>query len=82
MGIARGRHDSGGLVQEHVCEALARDPLAVDLDDVAPADHGVQLAGLAVDANASRADELVRAAPRRDAGAREVGVQAHRRHSG
>ena len=61
MGITRRRHDSGGLVQEHVCKALALYLLAVDLHDVAPTDHRVQLAAHAVDAHTSRADELVRA---------------------
>ena len=41
MGVTRRRHDSGGLVQEHVREALRLYLLAVDLHDVAPADHRV-----------------------------------------
>ena len=37
LGITRGRHDSCGLVQEQVCEALESNALAVDLDDVVSA---------------------------------------------
>ncbi len=74
LGVARGGHDSCRLVQEQVCEALESNALAVDLDDVMSVCGGVQLAGIAVDAHTSRSDELVRAAPGRDAGAREVGV--------
>jgi hypothetical protein len=50
-------------VQEHVRERLQRHPLAVDLDDVARAHEGVQLAGLPVHADAAGPDQLIRAPP-------------------
>ena len=58
---------AGGLVEQHVGEPLRRDRLAVDLDAVARLDERVQLPRLAVDAHAAGLDQLVGAAPRRDA---------------
>ena len=81
VGVARGRDDAGRLVQEDVRERLARDALAVDLDDVPPPHDGVQLARLPVHAHAPLADELVRAPARGDSCAGEVRVQSHRGHS-
>ena len=51
---------------------------AVDLHHVVPPHHGAQLTGSAVDADAARADELVRTSAGGDPGSREEGVQAHR----
>ena len=76
--IARGRHDTRRLVQEHVCEPLPLDARTVDLDDVVPPDHGVQLPRLAVHAHTAVADELVCATTRGDTRSGEVGVEAHR----
>ena len=45
------------------------------------ADERVELARRAVDRHPAGLDQLVGAAPRRDAGPREIGVQAHARHS-
>ena len=42
--VARGRHDPERLVEQDVSELLLADPLAVDLDDVARRDEGVELA--------------------------------------
>ena len=46
--VARGRHDAGGLVQQHVCELLLRDRLAVHLDAVVVRHERVELPRLAV----------------------------------
>jgi len=75
--VARGRDDARRLVQEHVAERLLRDPLTVDLDDVGARDERVQLAGLAVDPDAPRLDQLVGGATRGDTRAGEIGVQSH-----
>ena len=75
--VARGRHDPRRLVQEHVGERLLRDRPPVDLDGVGGLHERVQLPGLAVDAHAAGLDQLVGLPARRDAGAREVGVQPH-----
>jgi len=58
--VARRGDDTRRLVQEDVGEPLALHARAVDLHHVVPPHHGVQLAGSAVDADAARADELVR----------------------
>ena len=71
--------DAIGLVQQQVGERLRRDARTVDLDDVALPHVGVQLSWLAVHAHPAFADELVGAPARRDAGAREVCVEAHGR---
>jgi hypothetical protein len=76
--IARSRHDSSGLVQEHVRERLPRDALAVHFYDVVAADDRVQLSRRAVHTDPPRPDEVVRAATRSHARASEIGVQAHR----
>jgi hypothetical protein len=49
-------------VEQDVPEWLTLDAIAVDLDDIALADDGVQLTRLAVDANAPLEDESVRTA--------------------
>jgi hypothetical protein len=67
-----------GLVQQQVHERLWLDPLTVHVDDVALPHDRVQLSGLPVHAHSTFANQLVGAASRRDAGAREVGVEAHR----
>jgi hypothetical protein len=61
-----------------VGEPLALHAGAVDLHHVVPPHHGVQLAGSAVDADAARANELVRTSAGSDPGPGEIGVQAHR----
>ena len=58
-------------------QLLLADPLAVDLDDVARGDEGVQLAPLPVDGDPPGLDQLVGRAARSDAGAREIPVEAH-----
>ena len=78
LGVARRRHDTGRLVQEHVREPLPFDPPPVHLDDVVRADDRVQLALHAVDPDTSGEDQLVGSAARGDARAGEVGVEAHR----
>ena len=60
--VARSGYDPGRLVQQHVGEPLLPNPLAVDLDRVPLADHGVQLARRAVHSDPARLDQLVRAA--------------------
>ena len=75
--VARGRDVADGLVEQQVREPLRRDLEAVDLDAVGLLDEGVQLSGLAVDADAAGLDQVVGLAARGDAGAGEVGVQAH-----
>ena len=77
--VARRGDDAVGLVQQQVRERLRLDTRTVDLDDIALPHVGVQLSWLAVHAHPPLADELVGAASRRDAGAREVGVEAHGR---
>ena len=79
--IARCRDDARRLVQEDVRERLTLDADAVDLDEVALADDGVQLARLAVHAHAPLADQDVGSPPRGDTGAREESVEAHERIS-
>ena len=76
--VARRRDDTRRLVQEDVGEPLALHAGAVDLHHVVPPHHGAQLTGSAVDADAARADELVRTSAGGDSGPREEGVQAHR----
>ena len=66
-------------MQQDVGERLLGDGLAVDLDEVASLDERVQLPGLAVHEHAAGLDQLVGLAPRGDAGASEIGVQAHAR---
>ena len=75
--VARGRDVADGLVEEQVRELLRRNLVAVDLDAVGLFDERVELAGLAVDADAACLDQVVRLAARGDAGAGEIGVQAH-----
>src|SRR5262249_48789843 len=75
--IARGRDDTGRLVEEDVREALLRDPLPVHLDAVTLADERVQLSALAIDGHAARLDQLVGLSPRGDAGPGKVRVQSH-----
>ena len=80
VGVARRRDDAGRLVQDHVRERLRLERPPVELDPVAMRDEGIERAGLAVHAHAPGLDQLVGAAPRGDAGTREVGIQAHGRH--
>ena len=75
--VARGRDDARRLVEQQVREPLQRDLAAVDLDAVGLLDEGVELARLAVDADAAGLDQVVGLAARGDAGAGEIGVQAH-----
>src|SRR2546428_3268880 len=75
--VAGGRDDARRLVEQYVGEPPLGDRRTVELNRVAGRDERVQLARLAVDAHAAGLDQLVRAAPRGDPGAREVGVQAH-----
>ena len=75
--IARRRDDAERLVEQDVRQLLLADPLAVDLDDVARGDEGVQLPAPAVDGDPARLDQLVGRAARGDAGAGEVSVEAH-----
>jgi hypothetical protein len=75
--VARSRHDARGLVEEHVGKPLRRDGTTVDFDTVRPLDERVQLPRLAVDGDPSGLDQLVGATTRRDARARQVGVQPH-----
>ncbi len=75
--IARGRDETGRLVQKDVREPLRLNPLPVDLDAVACADVAVQAAGLAVDGHATSLDQLVGATTRGDAGASEKRVEPH-----
>ena len=77
--VARGRHDTRRLVQEHVSEPLPLDARSVDLDDVVPPDDGVQLPRLAVNAHAPVEDELVGAPSRGNPRPGEVGIEAHSR---
>ena len=79
--VACGRDRAARLVEEDVAERLLADETAVDADVVGAPDERVELARLAVDGDAPGLDEPVRAATRGDAGAREVGVQAHAVHS-
>jgi len=76
--VARRGDDALRLVQQQVRERLRFDACAVDLDDVARPHVGVQLPRLAIHAHPPCADQLIGAASRPDAGAREVGVEAHR----
>jgi uncharacterized protein with GYD domain len=78
--VAEGRHHARRLVQQDVGELLRSDGAAVDLDAVTRIDVRIQLSGLTVDVDATGLDQLVGAAARRDAGAREVGIQPHARH--
>ena len=75
--VARGRDDARRLVQEDVRKRLRQEEPPVEVDDVAFLDVGAEAGGDAVDADAAALDELVRAPPGGDPGAREVGVQAH-----
>jgi hypothetical protein len=50
-------------VEEDVREPLGRDGLPVDGDGVAGADERIEAAGLAVDADASRLDQLIGTPP-------------------
>ena len=69
-----------GLLQQNVSELLLADALAVDLDDIARGDEGVELAARPVDRDAARLDQLVRRPAGGDAGAGEVAVESHARH--
>ena len=75
--VASRRHDPGRLVQENVGEPLRSDVRAVDLDHVGLADERVEPPRLAVDADSSCLDQLVRASPGGNPRAREVGVEPH-----
>ena len=75
--VARRRDVADGLVEQQVREPLRRDLDAVDLDPVGLLDEGVEPAGLAVHADAAGLDQVVGLPARGDAGAGEVGVQAH-----
>ncbi len=75
--VARGRHDAGGLVEEHVCEPLLRHGPPVHLDDVVARDERVELAGLAVHRHAPGDDQLVGLAPRRHSRTTQESVQPH-----
>ena len=77
MRVVRGRDDACGLVQKDVVERLPLDAPPVDLDDVAVAHDGVQLAGLTVHAHPPFEDQLVRTPTRRDARAGEERIQPH-----
>ena len=79
LGVARGRDDTGRLVQQHVGELLLGDAPAVHLDDVGGGDERVQLPGLPVHGHAAGLDQVVGAAPGGDSGTGEVGVQPHER---
>ena len=78
--VARRRHDSRRLVEQHVSEPLLRDRRPVDLDAVVRAPTNVFSCPHAVDGDAARLDQLVGLAPRRDPGAGEIGVQTHARY--
>ena len=79
--VARRRDDAGRLVQQDVRERLALDAVAVDLDDVVLPDRPCSSSpGSPLTRTRPCADQLVRPPSRRDAGAREVGVEAHVRH--
>ena len=75
--VARRRHDAGRLVQEQVGERLLRDAARRRPRRGRALDERVQLAGLAVDGDAAGLDQVVGLAARGDAGAGEVGVEAH-----
>ena len=75
--VARGRDDTGRLVEEHVGERLLVQRPAVEADVVGRLDERVQLPGLAVDGHSAGLDQLVRLAARRDSRARQPGVQPH-----
>jgi uncharacterized protein with GYD domain len=78
--VAGRRDRCSGLVQEDVGERLPFERASVELDAVAGADEGVELARLAVDRDAPGLDQLVGAAPGGDPGTREIGIQPHTRH--
>ena len=69
---------SARLVEEHVAEPLGADRRGRRPGRRRRPDERVELAASAVDRHAPRLDQLVGAAPRGDAGPREVGVQSHR----
>jgi hypothetical protein len=75
--VAGGGDDARRLVEQDVRELLLREPLAVQSHVVGGADERVELRRAAVDRDTARFDQLVRLASRRDARAREPGVQAH-----
>jgi hypothetical protein len=77
--VPGGRDDTCRFVEQQVREALGCDRAAVYLDRVGRTDERVQPTGLAVHEHTTGLDQLVRAAPGRDPGAREVGVEAHDR---
>jgi len=66
LGVARGRDDTGGLVEEDVPKRLPRHLPPVDLDAVTRADDGVELSRLAVDGDPAGLDQLIGAPTRGD----------------
>src|SRR5262249_61536392 len=69
-----------GLGRAPVRGPCAAPAAPVALDATPSRDERVQLPGLAVHAHTPRLDQLVRLAPRRDTGPREIGVQTHARY--
>jgi hypothetical protein len=77
VGVAGGRDDACRLVQKDVDERLRAEGAPVELHAVVGLHERREARHLSVHAHAAGADELVRAAPGRDTGPRQVGVQAH-----